>query len=356
MDLSALIVIIAQILGLISWILLLVSYTKEDIDDLLLIQIFVAFFDVASYLLLGADAGLLICLIELIKTVLYYKTDKDDLIFRIGVIGYILVGILTVRHWYAILPVLGSLIDSYGTSKDSVKANMASIVSNLLWTWYDLIILSYIGAFNDIVVVICNVSVLLLGYSRIMKINKFRIVKYLYLNKQDLEDIYNLDAKNYGKENLWNKKYQLAVYKRNNDSFFAIKYKHEFVGYINYLNIVPEEYERIKKLGTMPDTIDLNTIIQFKRNKKSYVLMECINVKKEYEKDQTIELINRKLKSFINLKHNRKIFIHGILGYGLSQFEKDTYSKLGFKKIKELKDNIDLYELSGDNLKKYLSK
>ena len=356
MDLSTIVVIIAQILGLISWILLLISYTKEDIDDLLLIQIFVAFFDVASYLLLGADAGLLICLVELVKTILYYKTDKDDLIFRIGVICYALIGILTVRHWYAILPVLGSLVDSYGTSKDSVKANIASIVSNLLWTWYDLIILSYIGAFNDIVVVICNISVLLLGYSRIMRINKFRIVKYLYLNKQDLEDIYNLDAKNYGKENLWDKEYQLAVYKRNNDSFFAIKYKHDFVGYINYLNIIPEEYDRIKRLRTMPDKIDLNTIIQFKRNKKSYILMESINVKKEYEKEQTSELINKKIKSFMNLKKNRKIYIHGILAYGLTDFEKDTYKYLGFKKIKELKDNIDLYELDADAIKEYLSK
>ena len=66
MDTTLIIIIIAQVLGLISWLLLLYSYTREDIDDLLYLQIFVAFFDVASYLLLGADAGMLICLIELI--------------------------------------------------------------------------------------------------------------------------------------------------------------------------------------------------------------------------------------------------------------------------------------------------
>ena len=46
----------------------------------------------------------------------------------------------------------------------------------------------------------------------------------------------------------------------------------------------------------MPDIIDLDTIIEFKRNKKSYLIIESINVKKEYEKDKTIELIDKKLK------------------------------------------------------------
>ena len=138
-------VIIAQILGLISWLLLLYSYTKEDIDELLYLQIFVAVFDVASYLLLGADAGMLICLVELIKTVLYYKTDKDRMIFWIGVVCYALIGMLTIDHWFACLPVLGSIIDSYGCSRDSKTANIASIISNALWVAYDIIILSFIG-------------------------------------------------------------------------------------------------------------------------------------------------------------------------------------------------------------------
>ena len=355
MELSIIIIIVAQILGLISWILLLYSYTKEDIDELLFIQIFVAVFDVASYLLLGADAGLLICLVELIKTVLYYKTDKDRLIFRIGIICYILIGFLTIKHWYACLPVLASLIDSYGTSKDSKSANIASIISNLLWTIYDIIILSYIGAFNDIVVILCNISVLYLGYSRLMRISKFRIVKYNYLTKNTVDKIYKLDLKNYGEDNLWDKEYQLDVYKKNKDSFFAIKYKHEFVGYINYLNIISDEYNRLKSLRTMPDIIDLDAIIEFKRNKKSYLIIESINVKKEYEKDKTIELIDKKLKSFLKMKKNRKIYIHGIIGYAITNFENEVYKNLNFNKVKDLKDNITLYELDEEDIKKYLS-
>ncbi len=356
MDLGYILIILAQILGLVSWILLLYSYTKEDIDDLLYIQIFVAVFDVASYLLLGADAGLLICLIELIKTVLYYKTDKDDLIFKIGVVGYCLIGLLTVRHWYACLPVIGSIVDSWGTSKDSKLANVASIVSNSLWTAYDLIILSYIGAFNDIVVVVLNIFVLIFGYSKIMRISKLRIIKFDHLTKSNVDDIYDLDVKTYGIENTWDKKYQKQVYKKNPDSFFEIAYKQSFVGYINYLNIKEEEYETLKSLKEMPSTIDLDSIIKFKHNRKSYLLIESINAKKTYEDEETIKLIDKKFCSFLRAKRNRDVYIDGVIGYAISDFENSIYKELGFKKVKELKNKVTLYELDQSGIKESLAK
>ena len=346
MEPSATIVIIAQIFGIISWLLLLYSYTREDIDKLLFVQIGVCLFDVISYLLLGADAGLLICLVELIKTYLYYKTDKDKYIFWISLIVYMFIGLLTIRHWYACLPVIGSVLDSFGASRDSKTANCCSIVSNTLWTIYDIIIMSYIGAFNDIVVVICNISVLTLGYSKLMHISKFRIVKYAYLTRKTVDKIYDMDLRNYGPNNTWDKDYQLKVYNRNHDSFFAIKYKHDLVGYISYLNLVPEEYDRLKNIRKMYDTIDLDKIIEFKANRKTYILFESINVRKEYEKDQTTELIVKKIKSFIKIKYRKKIYIHGILGFALSDFEKKTYEALEFTKIRTIEDNIDLYELS----------
>ena len=346
MDTSVLIVIIAQVFGIISWLLLLYSYTREDIDKLLFVQIGVCLFDVISYFLLGADAGILICLVELIKTYLYYKTDKDKYIFWISLLVYMLIGLLTIRHWFACLPVIGSILDSFGASRDSKTANCCSIISNTLWTIYDIIIMSYIGAFNDIVVVICNISVLTLGYSRLMHISKFRIVKYGYLTKKTIDKVYAMDLKNYGLENTWNKDYQREVYNRNHDSFFAIKYKHDLVGYISYLNIIPDEYERLKNTRKLYREIDLNKIIPFRSNRKSYLLFESINVRKEYDKDQTIELIVKKINSFIKAKYRKKIYIHGIIGFALTDFEKKVYNSLGFTKVKTIDNNIDLYELS----------
>ena len=350
MSIGFIIFIIAQILGLISWLILIYSYTKEDIDELLFYQILVSVFDVASYLLLGADAGLLICLIELVKTYLYYKSDKDRLIFNVSIIFYILVGLLTVRHWFAIFPVVASLIDSYGASKDSRIANIASVVSNTLWTIYDLIILSYIGAFNDIVVVICNILILFRGYSRLMRISKFRIIKTKYLSKTARKKIYELDLKNYGSDNLWDKDYQYRLFLKNKESFFLIIYKHDIVGYVNYLNITEETYNKLKNIRKYQNYISEDDVISFKANRKTYLLIESINVSHNYEQEETIKLINKKIRSFIKAKYRQRIYIHGIIGIALTDFEKKVFDSCNFKKIKDLENNLSMYELDNENI------
>ena len=101
----------------------------------------------------------------------------------------------------------------------------------------------------------------------------------------------------------------------------------------------------------MPDKIDLDKIIKFKANRKSYIIIESINVKKEYEKDQTVNLICRKLASFIKQKQRQRIYIHGILGYAITEFEENVYISLGFKKIKDLDERIKLYEIDEDDIK-----
>ena len=55
------------------------------------------------------------------------------------------------------------------------------------------------------------------------------------------------------------------------------------------------------------------------------------------------------------MKKNRKIYIHGIIGYAITNFENEVYKNLNFNKVKDLKDNITLYELDDEDIKKYLS-
>lgn len=55
----------------------------------------IAFILAQIFAILGADAGLLICGFELAKTILYYKTDKDNLIFLVTLPIYGLIA------WYS---------------------------------------------------------------------------------------------------------------------------------------------------------------------------------------------------------------------------------------------------------------
>ena len=67
--------IFAQIIGLISWGLLVYSYYKKNIDDILLIQVIGGIFEIIHYFLLGAFSGLVVVILELIRDYSYYKTD-----------------------------------------------------------------------------------------------------------------------------------------------------------------------------------------------------------------------------------------------------------------------------------------
>ena len=102
------------------------------------------------------------------------------------------------------------------------------------------------------------------------------------------------------------------------------------------------------KLELLLNKINLDNVLEFKKNKKSYIFIESINIVKQYENEKTIELIDKKLKSFLKMKHNRKIYVHGILGNALTDFEKKTYEKMGLSQLTE-SDNKVLYELDLEN-------
>ena len=90
--------------------------------------------------------------------------------------------------------------------------------------------------------------------------------------------------------------------------------------------------------------------LKFKRNKKVFLVFESINIQKQYEKEEAVNLISKKINTFIKNKHTRKIYIHGILGFALTDFEKQIYENLGFVKLKEYENNVFLYELTIDEI------
>ena len=76
----SLIYIIGQISGLLAWLLLLISYHAKRERKVILYQIISSILYIINYLCLGAMTGLWISVFELIKSIGYYKTDKDEYI------------------------------------------------------------------------------------------------------------------------------------------------------------------------------------------------------------------------------------------------------------------------------------
>ena len=72
---------LAQLFGILAWLTLLLSYYRKNTDKILFVQIISVIFYLLNYLFLGAWTGLIVVIFELVRDSLYYKTDKDNLLF-----------------------------------------------------------------------------------------------------------------------------------------------------------------------------------------------------------------------------------------------------------------------------------
>ena len=66
---------IVQGIGVVAWFVLLASYYREDTDKILVFQTIATALYCVHYYLLGAYSGLFICVFEVLRDYLYYKTN-----------------------------------------------------------------------------------------------------------------------------------------------------------------------------------------------------------------------------------------------------------------------------------------
>lgn len=148
--------IFVQGLGLIAWLLLVISYWKEDINKILLFQLFSGLFYAAHYFLLGATEGLLIIIFELIRDFSYYKTNLDKYIFIGSIPIYIIMGVFSFSGLTSLFPSFASVIDGLSLVFQKKTAIIGAIVSCSLWLVYDFISGSYVGFATEIIMIISN--------------------------------------------------------------------------------------------------------------------------------------------------------------------------------------------------------
>ena len=152
---------IVQGIGVVAWLMLLASYYREDTDKILVFQTIATALYCVHYYLLGAYSGLLICVIEVIRDYLYYKTDLDNYIYYGSLPVSVMNGFITFTGWYDLLPILASLIDGYGLTKKRNDVVLWAIITYTAWVVYDLFVMSYSGVLTSGLIVLSNLSILL---------------------------------------------------------------------------------------------------------------------------------------------------------------------------------------------------
>ena len=149
-----------QFIGLVAWLFLVASYYRKDTNRILVFQIIATFLYCVHYYLLGAYSGLYICIFEVVRDYLYYKTDDDEKIYFATTPLYIFFGYASYTGIFDLLPIASSLIDGYSLTKKRDRVVFWAIVSYTSWVIYDLCVMSYSCAITDSIVAISNISIL----------------------------------------------------------------------------------------------------------------------------------------------------------------------------------------------------
>ena len=236
---------IGQICAIIAWILLLISYHAKRENKVILYQILSSILYIVNYFCIGALTGFWISLFELIKSIGYYKTDKDKYIFLYSLPIYIIIIYFTGFNILTILAVLGSLIDGYVLLKDKKTMVIGGILSYSLWTIYDLFFFDFAGAISDIFVVISNLSILIKGYTKYLRKSSIYTVKSLNVSKNTIHTISKLDNQILDKEYRWDEDKIKELTKDYKYSYILVKDEDKIIGYINFLNLKEDIYNKM---------------------------------------------------------------------------------------------------------------
>ena len=149
-----------QLIGLVAWLFLVTSYYRKDTNRILVFQIIATFLYCVHYYLLGAYSGLYICVFEVVRDYLYYKTDADEKIYFGTTPLYIFFAYISYTVIFDLLPIASSLIDGYSLTKKRDRVVFWAVVSYTSWVIYDLCVMSYSCAITDSIVAISNISIL----------------------------------------------------------------------------------------------------------------------------------------------------------------------------------------------------
>ena len=84
---------LAQVFGILAWILLFISYWKNGNNKLLYLQIISCLFFVLNYCFLGAVSGILVVSFEIIRDYLYTKIKNPMSVFMLSIPFYIVISI-----------------------------------------------------------------------------------------------------------------------------------------------------------------------------------------------------------------------------------------------------------------------
>ena len=239
--------------------------------------------------------------------------------------------------------VLGSLIDGYVLLKDKKTMVIGGIVSYTLWTVYDLFFLDFAGAVSDLFVVISNISILVKGYTKYLRRSNIYTVKSLNVSLNTIHTIGKLDSKILDKEYRWDEAKIIELTKDYKYSYILVKDENKIIGYINFLNLKEEVYNKMIESTVFYDSFTKEDILDFTKNRKAYLNLNAIVLSDEYNNSNTVSKIENAIKRYVRNMKKERDFVQEICCFAVNYLEVKVLEDLEFEKVRDITNECFLY-------------
>ena len=186
--------LISQIVGFCAFIIFVISLQQVSKKKILFLQIFSFGMYALEYLIINAYSGMLIFIINIIRSIIFYKISdnmsNNKWIFTIFIIISIVCGKIVYKNIFDILPIIASILTVIFTWQSSTKVlRLGQISICICWIIYDIFVSLYMGIFTELLIIFSTIFALLrLNYS--VDFEKIIIKYYIkVVLKADEDDI-----------------------------------------------------------------------------------------------------------------------------------------------------------------------
>ena len=146
-----------QLIGLLAFCILVLSFYKKDTKTILVYQTTSNLIYFIHYFLLGGLTGAFISLMSVIRNIVFIKT-KSKIIIPIFILSYLIITIIFYESIYSILPMISNscylIFITFNTKKDLL---IGEIISATLWVIYSIFVLSYTEIITESILIVSNV-------------------------------------------------------------------------------------------------------------------------------------------------------------------------------------------------------
>ena len=151
--------IISQILCVFGLILFVISMQKYTKKAILTWQTYSFSLYTIQYFLLGAYSGMLIYLINMIRSLVFSIFENRKQYYNYIVVLFILisfiVGIAAYKEVFDIIPIINSILSILNVlQKDTKNIKTGQIIISVLWIIYDINVYSYIASITEFLIIL----------------------------------------------------------------------------------------------------------------------------------------------------------------------------------------------------------